>query len=172
MRWGLRVPLALVALVLSLILISACGGEEKAAWSWDEDPTPETVASTDSSTTKKDDACEPMPDCIEVTVDLSKGRAEDGMELFETKGCVACHQVEEGGPGGTIGPLLAGIGDPAARPQLAAGDEGAAGIPNTPENIWRWVQFPQKIKPGTEMAPQPLDEQEAADLVAYLQTLK
>ena len=171
MRWGLRAPVALVAIALSLILISACGGEEEAAWSWDEEPTPETVAVADSATAKEE-ACEPMPDCIEVTVDLSRGNAENGMELFEDKGCVACHQVEEDGPGGTIGPLLAGIGDPAGRPMLAAGDDEAAGIPNTPENIWRWVQFPQKIKPGTEMAPQPLTEQEAADLVAYLQTLK
>lgn len=171
MRWGLRVPVALVAIVLSLILMSACGGEEKAAWSWDEEPTPETVAVADSAAAEEE-ACEPMPDCIEVTVDLSKGNADDGMKLFEDKGCVACHKVAEDGPGGEIGPLLAGIGDPASRPTLAAGDEGAAGIPNTPENIWRWVQFPQKIKPGTEMAPQPLTEQEAADLVAYLQTLK
>lgn len=171
MRWGLRVPVALVAIVLSFTLFAACGGEEEAAWSWDEEPTPETVAVADSGAAKEE-ACEPMPDCIEVTVDLSKGNADSGMKLFEDKGCVACHQVVEDGPGGTIGPLLAGIGDPAGRPTLAAGDEGAAGIPNTPENIWRWVQFPQKIKPGTEMAPQPLTEQEAADLVAYLQTLK
>ena len=170
MRWGLRAPVALVAIALSLILISACGGEEEAAaWSWDAEPTPELA---DVSPTPTPDDCEPMPECIEVTVDLSRGNAESGMELFEDKGCVACHQVEEDGPGGTIGPLLAGIGDPAGRPMLAAGDDEAAGIPNTPENIWRWVQFPQKIKPGTEMAPQPLTEQEAADLVAYLQTLK
>ncbi|MDE2817699.1 MAG: c-type cytochrome [Chloroflexota bacterium] len=172
MRWGLRVPVALVAIVLSLTLFSACGGEEEAAaWSWDEDPTPVAVSGEQDPDPEEDD-CEPMPDCIEVTVDLSVGNAEDGMELFEKKGCVACHKVAEDGPGGEIGPLLAGIGDPASRPTLAAGDEGAAGIPNTPENIWRWVQFPQKIKPGTEMAPQPLTEQEAADLVAYLQTLK
>lgn len=172
MRWGLRFPVALVAILLSFILITACGGEEKAAWSWDEEPTPERVASTDSSAAKEDDSCEPMPDCIEVTVDLSKGVAKSGMELFEKKGCVACHRVVEGGPGGEIGPLLAGIGNPAVRPQLAATTEGAVGIPNTPENIWRWVQFPQKIKPGTEMAPQPLTPQEAADLVAYLLTLQ
>lgn len=168
-------PLALVALFFSVILITGCASEAQASclscrdnWSWDEEPTPVV----EPTAVVVEEACEPMPDCIEVTVDLSRGNAESGMELFEEKGCVACHQVAEDGPGGTIGPLLAGIGDPAARPMLAAGDDEAAGIPNTPENIWRWVQFPQKIKPGTEMAPQPLTEQEAADLVAYLQTLK
>ena len=170
MRWGLRIPLALVAILLSLTLFSACGGEEIPKWSWGDDETIEVVDVIPTS--PPEDDCEPMPDCIEVTVDLSVGNAEDGAELFEKKGCVACHRVVEDGPGGEIGPLLAGIGDPATRPQLAAGNEDSAGIPNTPENIWRWVQFPQKIKPGTEMAPQPLTAQEAADLVGYLQTLK
>ena len=48
----------------------------------------------------------------------------------------------------------------------------AADIANTPENIWRWIQFPQLIKPGTEMAPLGMDGDEAAHLVKYLLTLK
>ena len=99
-------------------------------------------------------------------MDLSQGDAERGAELFEEKGCVACHKTSEDGTGGEVGPLLAGIGDAVNRPMLAAD------IANTPENIWRWVQFPQKIKPGTEMAPLGMDGKEAADLVAFLQTLK
>jgi cytochrome c oxidase subunit 2 len=97
---------------------------------------------------------------------LERADVRKGVELFEEKGCVACHKIAEDGPGGEVGPVLAGIGDVANRPMLAAD------IANTPENIWRWVQFPQKIKPGTEMAPLGMDGQEAADLVAYLQTLK
>ena len=172
MQWRLRVPLALVAIVLSLTLFSACGGEEEAAWSWDEEPPTPTPAISETTTASAGPICEPIPDCIEVTVDLSIGNADDGMELFEKKGCVACHKVAEDGPGGEIGPVLAGIGDPVGRPQLAASTGDAEGIPNTPENIWRWVQYPNDIKPGTEMAPQPLTPQEAADLVAYLLTLK
>lgn len=171
MRWRLRVPLALVALMLSLTVFSACGGEEEEAWSWDEGPpTPVPVAS--EAKVDEGPICQPIPDCIEVTADLSEGDVEDGMELFEEKGCVACHKVAEDGPGGEIGPVLAGIGNPALRPTLAATTEGAVGIPNTPENIWRWVKFPNDIKPGTEMAPAALTPEEAADIVAYLQTLK
>ncbi len=170
MRWRLRVPLALIAIVLSLTLFSACGGEEEAtAWSWDEEPTPVV----EPTAVVVEEACEPMPECIKVPPGLlDKGKVENGMGLFADKGCIACHQVEEDGPGGTIGPLLAGIGDPAARPLLAASTGDSAGIPNTPKNIWRWVQFPQKIKPGTEMAPAALTPEEAADIVAYLRTLK
>ena len=165
MRWRLRVPLALVAILFSMALIIGCGGEEEEAWSWDEGPptpTPDTsvVETTPTPSGPVD------PESIEVIVDLSTGDAERGEELFEEKGCVACHKTTEDGPGGEVGPVLAGIGDIANRPMLAAD------IANTPENIWRWVQFPQKIKPGTEMAPLGMDGQEAADLVAYLQTLK
>ena len=97
---------------------------------------------------------------------LERADAQEGEELFEEKGCVACHKIAEDGPGGEIGPVLAGIGDAANRPMLAAD------IANTPENIWRWIQFPQLIKPGTEMAPLGMDGEEAAHLVKYLLTLK
>ena len=139
-----RLALAIIAIILSMALMIGCDGEEEEARSWDEEPPT------------------PTPDRIV----LSMGDAERGEELFEEKGCVACHKIAEDGPGGEVGPVLAGIGDVANRPILAAD------IPNTPENIWRWVQFPQKIKPGTEMAPLRMDGKEAADLVAYLQTLK
>ncbi len=163
MRWRLRVPLALVAIFFSMALITGCGGEEREAWSWDPEeatPTPEIVDGVPTPSGPVD------PDSIEVNVDLSQGDAERGAELFQDKGCVACHKTAEDGPGGKVGPLLAGIGDVASRPMLAAD------IANTPENIWRWVQFPQKIKPGTEMAPLGMDGKEAADLVAFLMTLK
>lgn len=166
MRWRLRTPLALAAMILSLTLMMACGGEEEEAWSWDEKPTP--PPSSAAVATRSDTASSgPVdPDSIEVNVDLSKGDPELGAKLFEEKGCVACHKTAEDGPGGEVGPLLAGIGDVENRPTLAAD------IANTPENIWRWVQFPQKIKPGTEMAPMAMDGKEAADLVAFLLTLK
>ena len=136
MRWRLRVPLALVAILFSMALIIGCGGEEEEAWSWDEGPptpTPDTsvVETTPTPSGPVD------PESIEVMVDLSTGDAERGEELFEEKGCVACHKIAEDGPGGEVGPVLAGIGDVANRPMLAAD------IANTPENIWRWVQFPQ-----------------------------
>ena len=50
-----------------------------------------------------------------------------GEELFEEKGCVACHKIAEDGPGGEIGPVLAGIGDATNRPMLAADIANTAG---------------------------------------------
>ena len=81
-----------------------------------------------------------------------------------SKGCVVCHKI--GGDGGSAGPALDGIGNRTKRPTLAGNLE------NTPENTWRWITNPQLVKPGTLMASQPLTPQEAADLVAYLATLK
>lgn len=95
---------------------------------------------------------------------LSQGDAREGRELFVNKGCIACHQVR--GEGGDTGPALDGIGSRARRPTLAGS------LDNTPENLWRWITNPQLVKPGTAMSPQPLDPQEAADLVAYLRTLQ
>lgn len=95
---------------------------------------------------------------------LETGDATQGKALFLSKGCTACHKV--GGEGGSAGPELDGIGNPMKRPTLI-GD-----LENTPENLWRWITNPQAVKPGTLMASQPLTPQEAADLVAYLETLK
>ena len=96
-----------------------------------------------------------------------QGDADAGRALFSTRGCIACH-VAPGVPGatGTIGPSLAGIGDPARKPTLA--DGGA----NTPERIKTWIQDPQRLKPGTLMPNLGLSDQEASDLTAFLLTLK
>jgi cytochrome c1 len=48
----------------------------------------------------------------------------------------------------------------------------AAAVPNTPENLWYWLENPQRTKPGTQMPRTPLTAQELDDLVAYLESLK
>ncbi len=95
---------------------------------------------------------------------LAAGDAAVGRELFASKGCTACHSI--GGEGGSAGPELDGIGNRTQRPVLIGELE------NTPENLWRWITSPQQVKPRTLMASQPLTPQEAADLVAYLETLQ
>ncbi len=87
--------------------------------------------------------------------------------MFQSKGCIACH-VAPGVPGasGTIGPNLTGIANTTRRRELA----GA--IPNTPENLRRWVQDPQSVKPGTMMPKLGLSDKEADDIVALLETFK
>ena len=158
-----RLSLAIFAIFLMSALVAAC-------LPWDRsDSTPAPVAEpprvapdvTRTPTPPGD--IPPPPEGYLERADVRKG-----VELFEEKGCVACHKTSnaEDAPGGEIGPVLAGIGDATNRPMLAAD------IANTPENIWRWIQFPQLIKPGTEMAPLGMDGEEAAHLVKYLLTLK
>ena len=95
---------------------------------------------------------------------LDKGSATQGQALFASKGCTACHKI--GGEGGSAGPALDGIGDRTNRPTLAGN------LANTPGNLWLWITDPRAVKRDTLMASQPLTHQEAADLVAYLETLK
>jgi cytochrome c oxidase subunit 2 len=45
-------------------------------------------------------------------------------------------------------------------------------LPNTPENMKRWITNPSTIKPGTMMPPLGLSDKESDDLVAFLETLK
>ncbi|MFN8521789.1 MAG: c-type cytochrome [Chloroflexota bacterium] len=95
------------------------------------------------------------------------GDANAGKSLFASKGCVACH-IAAGVPGatGTIGPNLDGIGDTAKRPQLAGG------LPNTADNLKKWITDPPAVKPGTQMPKLGLSPKEADDLTAFLTSLK
>jgi len=169
-----------MVVLLSVLLLAACGGRasEKRATPTTKQGTQAQAKVTPGAkaapagTAKADQVAASIP----VAADLSKGDAKKGQELFQGKGaCVACHKV--GGTGGEVGPPLDGI---AARPQIVSA-QGTANVAahctnciltNTPENLWRWIKDPQKIKPGTAMAPGPLSNEEIADVVAYLQTLK
>ena len=45
-------------------------------------------------------------------------------------------------------------------------------VPNTPENLRRWVADPQQIKPGCLMPAFGLSDRERDDIVRYLLTLR
>jgi cytochrome c oxidase subunit 2 len=64
---------------------------------------------------------------------------------MERAGCTACHTVRGVAEAGRIGPDLTHL---AAREHIAAGI-----LPNTPENLRRWLVDPQAIKPGALMPP-------------------
>lgn len=102
---------------------------------------------------------EPKPSSAPVAGDPRLGR-----ELLVTRGCATCHRVQ-GVPEarGSVGPDLSGI---ASRGVIAGG------IPNTPENLERWIADPPAMKPGTAMPRLGLSDAEADDLVAFLETLK
>jgi cytochrome c oxidase subunit II len=84
-----------------------------------------------------------------------------GEKLFMTKGCMGCHSLQAvGAPKGLIGPNLANIG---ARSHLAAG-----WLPNTDENLERWIREPQAVKKGVLMPNLGVTVEEARALRAYL----
>ncbi len=95
---------------------------------------------------------------------LTGGDIERGRVTIRHYGCPACHVIP-GVPGadGLVGPPLAGI---ASRVYL-----GGA-VPNTPENMMRWIQRPRDIAPRTAMPNIPMSEREARDIVGYLYTLR
>jgi cytochrome c len=101
------------------------------------------------------------------------GDAGRGERVFQR--CYSCHSVDPGETAKLQGPsLFRVIGRPAAS---VAGFEyseamkakGAAGLVWTADALDRYVADPEAFVPGTLMSLPPLrDEQERADLIAYL----
>ncbi|MFQ5679117.1 MAG: cytochrome c oxidase subunit II [Gemmatimonadota bacterium] len=90
--------------------------------------------------------------------------ARQGKELFLRSACIGCHRVAGTPAAGTVGPDLTHVG---SRSTLAAGL-----LPNTPEELARWIQNPQQIKPGNFMLGLGLTDEQAARIAAYLSGLK
>lgn len=95
--------------------------------------------------------------------------ALEGQNLFRSKGCVQCHNIEGIG-GGALGPDLSHFG--------TRGTIAAALLRNDEEgkNLARWIRDPESVKPGNLMtagvAQQQFTEDEIERLVAFLQSLK
>jgi len=87
-----------------------------------------------------------------------------GRDVFAQRTCIMCHTVAGTPAGSRVGPELTHI---ATRPSLAAG-----WLPNTRENLARWITNPQLIKPGVRMPPNPLSPADMNALLDYLGTLK
>ena len=90
--------------------------------------------------------------------------AERGRIALSQYACSACHTI----PGVTsshpnVGPPLAGLAGRA----LIAGR-----LPNTPDNLVRWLREPQTVKPLTAMPAMGMTEAQAHDMAAYLATLR
>ena len=95
---------------------------------------------------------------------LTGGDPRRGVDAIGRYGCGVCHDI----PGiknakATVGPPLAGI----ARRTYLAGR-----IINTPADMIRWIQHPQKIEPGTAMPEMNVNDADARDIAAYLYTLR
>jgi cytochrome c oxidase subunit 2 len=94
----------------------------------------------------------------------ASGAAARGLRLFGELTCVNCHSIKGVVETTNAGPNLTHV---ATRRTL-----GSAIVPNTPENLRRWLADPQQIKPGAKMPNFKLSPGQLDDLLAYLGTLQ
>lgn len=92
------------------------------------------------------------------------GDAEAGRLMLRQYGCGACHRI----PG--VATADGNVGPPLER--LAEQVYIAGVIPNTPENLVRWIRAPQSVEPATAMPDLKVTEGHARDMAAYLYTLR
>jgi putative membrane protein len=92
------------------------------------------------------------------------GDAHRGALLTKQYGCGGCHSIPDiSGADGNVGPPLMHVG---TRTYLAGV------LPNSPENMSRWIQDPQKVLPGNAMPTMNISQNEARDITAFLYSLK
>jgi mono/diheme cytochrome c family protein len=93
-----------------------------------------------------------------------KPSAERGRKAIEQYACVTCHAIPGVvGPNFPVGPPLAGVG---SRVMLGGV------LPNSPENLARWIRTPQAFAPLSAMPNLGVSEADARDIAAFLATLK
>lgn len=92
------------------------------------------------------------------------GNPQNGRQIIQNYGCGGCHII----PGvhnarGLVGPPLLYF----SQRTMIAGE-----LPNTPENLVRWVENPRAIEPNTAMPDLGLSPDQAYDVAAYLYTIR
>jgi cytochrome c oxidase subunit II len=111
----------------------------------------------------------PVPRSL--TIGDVAGDPARGAQLYRTAPCIACHVVQ-GVSAGIVGPNLTHFG---SRTSLGAGL-----FPNDPRHVALWIKNSPAMKPGSKMPPfgksptmpAGYDDQQLADLAAYLLSLK
>ncbi|MDB5884959.1 MAG: Di-heme cytochrome c [Polaromonas sp.] len=105
---------------------------------------------------------QPMPGTA--STPATEGNVERGRQALHQYACHACHVIPGVvGSASHVGPPLAGL----AGRNLIAGR-----LANTPQNMRRWLQHPQAVKPLTAMPSMGVTDAHAADMAAYLATLR
>ena len=91
---------------------------------------------------------------------LTGGNPRNAPSLLRQYGCAGCHTIPSlRGADGKVGPPLTEI---RARVYIAGH------LPNTADNLIRFVVSPQSMVPGTAMPDTGLNEAQAHDVAAYL----
>jgi cytochrome c2 len=95
---------------------------------------------------------------------LTGGDPERGRRAIRAYGCGSCHTIPGvRGANSLVGPSLAGI----------AGRAYIAGVlPNTPNNMMRWIEGPQMIDPKTAMPNLGVAPRDARDIAGYLYSIE
>jgi len=95
---------------------------------------------------------------------LNIGDPERGERIIRDVGCGSCHAIPGvRGANGLVGPPLTSW----SRRTYIAGE-----LPNTPDNLVRWLRDPRAIEPKTAMPRLGLNDQQARAVAAYLYTLR
>lgn len=94
----------------------------------------------------------------------SSAEAQHGQALFRSTTCVMCHSVRGTIAGARLGPDLTHV---ATRGHLAA-----ATLPNSRDNLLRWIADPQHVKPGNHMPSSDLSRRDLEAIASYLETLR
>jgi mono/diheme cytochrome c family protein len=90
--------------------------------------------------------------------------AERGKRAISQYACATCHAI----------PGIVGANAPVGPPLKHIGTRGfiAGVLPNTPQNMVRWIRHPQAVSPKSAMPDLGVSEHDARDIAAYLATLK
>jgi cytochrome c2 len=93
-------------------------------------------------------------------VTATGGDPRAGADTIRRVGCGACHQIPgiREAHGVVAGPLT----------DLRARSFIAGELPNTPENLVRWISSPNEVEPRTAMPNLGLDARQARNVAAYL----
>lgn len=95
---------------------------------------------------------------------LTGGNPANGPAAIGRYGCGSCHTIPNvQAANGMVGPPLSGI---ASRGYLAGR------LPNSPDNMVRWIQHPQHVEQGTVMPEMGVTDIDARDITAFLYTLR
>lgn len=87
-----------------------------------------------------------------------------GEQEFFSQTCSNCHTIQGTAAVGAIGPDLTYV---SRRKELGGGV-----LPNSSDNLKRWLKNPQAFKPGCKMPNFQLTEAQVEDLVAYLESFR
>jgi cytochrome c2 len=95
---------------------------------------------------------------------MTGGDPSRGASALSTYGCVTCHTIPGvRGAHGLVGPPLSRI---ASRVYLAGR------LPNTPDNMKKWIQHPRSVDEKTAMPDTGVTDQDSRDIAAFLYTLR